>query len=250
MDQQLTTILNYYVGALTIVGGLVTTFVFCYNLLPRARMKVFQKILLETRDLYQQVKDEGLVPVSITDDFETRLQELEENSISLRDSAHQCTSLLQEVIAAYHGLSNAIQISIRQAIDLQATIATASEEQRKARRLPTDLNRSSSLLTSNNSGGPSRLCETYRSAQHFPQGTCDDVPDLPDNSDTQHDMGGIADSSSTAFSTTKTVEKHVHWNTCLLAFLLQWRHPTKQDKPSLDLESGMPAAGNNTAARP
>ncbi|KAH0581661.1 hypothetical protein H2248_011357 [Termitomyces sp. 'cryptogamus'] len=232
MDQQLTTILNYYVGALTIVGGLVTTFVFCYNLLPRARMKVFQKILLETRDLYQQVKDEGLVPVSITDDFETRLQELEENSISLRDSAHQCTSLLQEVIAAYHGLSNAIQISIRQAIDLQATIATASEEQRKARRLPTDLNRSSSLLTSNNSG------------------TCDDVPDLPDNSDTQHDMGGIADSSSTVFSTTKTVEKHVHWNTCLLAFLLQWRHSTKQDKPSLDLESGMPAAGNNTAARP
>ncbi|KAH0581668.1 hypothetical protein H2248_011364 [Termitomyces sp. 'cryptogamus'] len=172
MDQQSMTIFSYYVGALAIGGGLITTLVCCYNRLPRARMKIFQGILLETRNLYQQVRNEGLVPDPIIDEFGTRLRGLEESSISLRDSTHQCTSLFQEVVAAYYGLSTAIQISIKQAVSLQAKIATASEEQRRMRRLldaPGDTNQRYFLATITNSG-TSTHAETV---------------DLPDYIDTQ-----------------------------------------------------------------
>ncbi|KAG5728149.1 hypothetical protein E4T56_gene19320 [Termitomyces sp. T112] len=246
MDQeQSMTIFNYYVGAIAVGGGLITAAVFCCSLLPRTRMKVFQRTLQETGTLLQQIKDEALVPVLAIYEFETKLRILKESSASLRDSTHQCSSLLREVIAAYRGLSTAIKRSTNHAIDLQARIATASEEQRRAPRL------SNSLMC----GQPSALSTSSLNSE-----ICANGPGLPD-SDTQHQSTDVArcfssgprplhengmseigsDSSSTAvLSTTRIVGRRAHWKTCLLAFLRQWRHPTKQDKPSLDLESGLP----------
>ncbi|KAH0581671.1 hypothetical protein H2248_011366 [Termitomyces sp. 'cryptogamus'] len=166
MDQeQSMTIFNYYVGAIAVGGGLITAAVFCCSLLPRTCMKVFQRTLQETGTLLQQIKDEALVPVLAIYEFETKLRILKESSANLRDSTHQCSSLLREVIAAYRGLSTAIQRSTNHAIDLQARIA----EQRRARRL------SNSLMC----GQPSALSTSSLNSE-----ICANGPGLPD-SDTQ-----------------------------------------------------------------
>ncbi|KAF8067545.1 hypothetical protein FPV67DRAFT_1780647 [Lyophyllum atratum] len=127
-------IFAYITGAIALFGSLTSVVFYCRNYFPSVRMIVLQETYQETKEYYETVRREGLVPHSYAEHFEVDLKELECAIISLREATWRCRTSFQEIIAAFQGLSATITRVVVKVEDLRDGVITVSEEQRRARR--------------------------------------------------------------------------------------------------------------------
>ncbi|KAF8067541.1 hypothetical protein FPV67DRAFT_1492406 [Lyophyllum atratum] len=133
MDQS-SNIFAYITGTIALFGSITSMVFYCRNYFPSVRMIVLQEVYKGTKEYYEIVRGEGLVPHSYAEHVEVDLKELEHAMITLREATWKCRTSVQEIIAAFQGLSTMIGRVISQVEDLRDGVITVSEEQRRARR--------------------------------------------------------------------------------------------------------------------
>ncbi|KAF8067543.1 hypothetical protein FPV67DRAFT_1669427 [Lyophyllum atratum] len=133
MDQPSNTF-AYITGAIALFGSLTSVVLYCRNYFPSVQMTVLQEVYQETKEYYEIVRREGLVPPSYAEHVEVDLKELEYAMISLLEATWKCKTSLQEITAAFQGLSTTIARVVSKVKRLRDKIVTVSEEQRRARR--------------------------------------------------------------------------------------------------------------------
>ncbi|KAF8056645.1 hypothetical protein FPV67DRAFT_1456757 [Lyophyllum atratum] len=126
-------IFAYITGAIALFGSITSMVFYCRNYFPSVRMTVLQEVYQETKEYYEIVRLEGLLPHSYAEHVEVDLKELECVIISLREATWKCRTSVQEITAAFKGLSTTIARVVSKVKDLRIKIVTISEEQRRAR---------------------------------------------------------------------------------------------------------------------
>lgn len=126
---------NFVVGVFGFIATITSTALCCRAYLPGAQMKILDDLLKETRTIYEKADGDGLFP---SDAFRrtslTMLARAEDTGASLRESTYNATTVVQEYLALFRGLSrNIMQLSDR-VKKLRACLISTSEKKRRRRQ--------------------------------------------------------------------------------------------------------------------
>ncbi|KAF8056647.1 hypothetical protein FPV67DRAFT_1530897 [Lyophyllum atratum] len=243
-------IFAYITGGIALFGTIVSMVFYCRNYFPSVRMTVLQEVYHETKEYYEIVRREGLLPHSYAEDVEVDLKELEYAMITLREATWKCRTSVQEITAAFQGLSAMIAKVVSKVKDLRVKIVTVSEEQRKARRQADPSTRDDSgtgvpMVTVNGSMGESVVNGSILS--FLP---AINVPSIPGyearslvtgflsyghNENVQVSELHSASDSDTASTTETLVDRSSGWRALRVWLRLRWS--MTKAKPT-DVESG------------
>ncbi|KAF9010787.1 hypothetical protein BDQ17DRAFT_944029 [Cyathus striatus] len=128
-------IFNYAVGALAVASAFISVTLYSRSYLPGAQIKVLEKILKNTKEIYQEAEaDCALPPGRRGTATKSSLESLECCVNDLKVQAYNATSPFEEYMAMLRGLSRKIAQQIRRAKEFRAYLITASEQQRRLQR--------------------------------------------------------------------------------------------------------------------
>ncbi|GLB34246.1 hypothetical protein LshimejAT787_0111300 [Lyophyllum shimeji] len=125
---------NYFVGGLALLSTVFSMLVYLNVYLPGPRMKAFDELLVEAREIYEKARGEDLLPPEMSRQAQAKLRKFEFQADDLRAAVYQNTSPVGILLSFFGGHSSKIAELARDVKGLRRDLLTTSQKER-ARRL-------------------------------------------------------------------------------------------------------------------
>ncbi|KAF8897939.1 hypothetical protein BD779DRAFT_1493044 [Infundibulicybe gibba] len=126
---------NLFIGALSLVTA-ITSSVLCFRaFLPRAQMRLFIEIMDESKAMFLEADQKGLIQdESVRQDFTAKIEQLESLGTNLHDVICEAKTQFEEHVAALKGLSRDAMQLVGRARYLRSWIATHTAQEKLRRQ--------------------------------------------------------------------------------------------------------------------
>lgn len=127
-------IFNYFVGGFALLSTIFSMLVYLHVYLPGPRMKAFDELLVETRNIYEKASADDLLPAEMSREAQAQLREYEIQGDDLRLITYRTLSPIEILVLLFRGHTTKIKDLSNDVVQLRGKLLTTSQRER-ARRM-------------------------------------------------------------------------------------------------------------------